>query len=165
MKPDVLFFSITNLFSVFTKLSLQSLCDCHELNLRYPNEEYSKKEHDLQQIQNIFLESFQIRGLLPEVFPLSFHAHLAGRIERFLHFHQPAMIFVEFQSIEEQELKILKHVQKFYDGPIAAYIPEDEKTKNKVYQLLTHGVKEIIVDYDERVFQNAFHRHTKSSSS
>lgn len=165
MKPDVLFCSITNIFSVFSKLTLQSLCSCHELNLRYPNEEYSETEHNLQQIQEMFLESFQMRGLLPSIFPLSFHAHLAGRIEHFLRFYQPAMIFIELQIIEEQELKILKHMQKYYDGPIAVVIPEEEKTTNKVYQLLTHGVKEIIVDYDENMLKNAFHRHTKSSSS
>lgn len=159
MRKELLCLSLSNFFSVYTKLSLEEFVRCRTLNLRVANEEFSQVDNDLYQIETMFFEDFQQRGLAPLALPYQFDAYLAGRIERHLQKHPPSMVFIEFFELGETEFKLLKFVQSLFDGPIAVMIPDEEKTTNKIYQLLTHGVKEVMSDYDKGHLRKAFLRH------
>lgn len=161
MNHQLLFLSVTNFFTIFTKLSLREYGACHYLNVRYPNEEMSYIEHDFQQIRDTFYETFQLSGLAPNKYPFQFTSHLGGRIERFLGEQKPHMIFIELQELSEHEFKLMEHVHRFYDGPIAVLVREEDKTTNHIYQLLQLGVKEILSDYDSKTFVNALKRHLR----
>lgn len=162
MKNDILCIASSAFFSVFTKLSLSPFASCRTLNLRYPNEEYSRIQHDFQAIDDMFMDYYQQAGIAPSIIPYVFNAHLATRVEKFLHERSPDMVFVEMKSLDEAEFKLLHHLHDLYDGPIAVVVSHDEKTSNKIYRLLMTGVKEILIDYDKQVFQDAMHRHLPS---
>jgi len=162
MKKEILCIASSAFFSVFTKQSLLTFATCRILNIRYPNEEYSLVQHDFQAIDDMYMDYYQQAGLAPRIIPYVFTSHLASRIENYLNQQLPDMIFVEMQSLDEAEFKLLQHVNELYDGPIAVVVSHEEKTSNKIYRLLMSGVKEILIDYDKQVFQDAMHRHLPS---
>ncbi|PGK51197.1 hypothetical protein CN918_25755 [Priestia megaterium] len=162
MKKEILCIASSAFFSVFTKHSLSPFASCRVMNLRYPNEEFSQVQHDFQAIDDMYMDYYQQAGLAPRVIPYVFTSQVASRLESYLNELAPDMVFVEMQSLDEAEFKVLNHLHDLYDGPIAVVVSHDEKTSNKIYRLLMSGVKEILIEYDKQVFIDAMHRHLPS---
>lgn len=160
MKKKALILTNSNLFTVYSQVSLAKFYNCSVLHLQYSNEKMSRTEHFIQQIKEVFDEDFYNRGLTFSRYDFTFNNVLIHRLDTFLKNESPSIIFFEMKTCKPNEWLILDHIQRYYNIPVAVFIPSEEDNEEMIINLCKYGVKEVITVLDDVSFENIAKRNT-----
>jgi hypothetical protein len=161
MTKNILILSNTHLFTVFSQLFLNKTYTCTLLNVRFPNEKMTKEEHFMHQLSEVYHHFHYKRGLVRSTYLFSFTTHLSHRISFAMSNTQPHVIVYEMKTFEEHEWILLRYLHQTYPLNIVAFIPPEQKSKETMFKLAEHGVREVITQLDEDIFKHAVKRNLK----
>lgn len=164
MKKTAFIFSVSNLFTISSQSALAPSFDCHVLNMRYANEEMSRDEHFIQQIQELFNDNFVKRGLIFTKHEYMFTEALMNRINSLFHNHTPSILFFEMSTMKASEWMVLEYIREMFKVPIAVYTPSSDDNDKIVFRLMQIGVKEVMTRMDSTFFEKVANREFGSHS-
>lgn len=159
MANNILILSNSNYFSVLSHLYIHRHFPTTTLNVRYPNEEMDANEHLFHQFQEHFHDLHMKRGMITDRFSYDFNESLAYRVHRTIAQQQPSIILIELCSFHASEWQLLHFLSAHFAIPIIAFVSSDVRSASLMFQLAENGVREVITQFDETLFLNAFHRN------
>lgn len=161
MSNNILILTNSNFFNVLSNRFLINNFNCLTLNVRYPNEDMSREEHFIYQIQELYNEHYWKKGMVRSKFTFPFNESLLFRIDMAFRKHKPSMVFFEMKSFEDSEWMVLRYISQNYKIPIATFIETGENSNQMMLKLAQNGVREVVTKLDEAIFNNVANRNLK----
>lgn len=151
MKKRVLIISNSNMFTILSRVFLETNFDCDVFHLRARTEEMTRSEQFAWQVKDMHRRQLVVSGVLHSHTEFPFTERLAARLSARISQWKPDVVLVEVHTMNEAEKQLLSYLVNTFSLPTVLY-SEFVHSSDVLREINSIGIRGCIWNMDKTLF-------------